>query len=92
MGDGNPQEGAGPPAAGMGSPAQPVVAAHGAPVGDGSPQWRGRTGWGDRECSLAGGRGSWCACGGWQPPMVPAHRLGGRGVQPSRRSLLTVRL
>ena len=67
----------------MGSPAQPVVAAHGALVGDGSPQWRGLTSSGDRESSPAGDRGSWCACGGWQPPMVWAHRLGGRGVLPN---------
>ena len=92
MRDGNPQEGAGPPAAGTGSPAQPVVAAHGAHVGDGIPQWRRPTGLGDGESSPAGGRNSLCACGGWQPPMARAHRLGGRGVQPNRWSQFTMRL
>ena len=58
--------------------------------GDGSPQWCGLRGGGDGESSQVSGCSSWCACGGWQPPMARAHRLGGRGVQPSRWSHLTV--
>ena len=73
-------DGAGTQAGVTGSPAQPVVAALSAPVGDGCPQWCRLTGWGDRESSPAGGRSSRCTCGGWQPPMVQAHRLEGQGV------------
>ena len=81
-------------ARGTGSPAQPVVAAHGAPVGDGIPQWRGVTGWGDRESSPTDGCSSRCASVGWQPPMAQSYGLGGggRGVQPNRWSQLVVRL
>ena len=59
-----------------------MVAAHGVPVGDGSPPCRGLTGW---ESSPAGGYMSRCTCGQLQPRMAPAHRLGGTGspVQPS---------
>ena len=52
--------GTGPQARGTGSSAQPVVAAEGAPKGDGSPQRRGPTRWGDGEFSEAGGRSSRC--------------------------------
>ena len=65
---------------------QPVVAAHGARVGDGSPQWCGPTGSGDGESSPTGRCSSWCAYEGWQPTMARAHRVGGRGVQPKERS------
>ena len=43
--------------------AEPVVAAHSAREGDGSPQWHRLTGWGDRESSPAGGCSSPCVCG-----------------------------
>ena len=72
--------GAGSHARGTGSVAQLVIAAHGVPVADGNPQWRGLTGRGDGECNPTGGCSSWHTCWGWQPPMVQAHRLGGRGV------------
>ena len=55
----------GPRAGETGCSAQALVTAHGAPVGNGSPQWRGLTGWGDEESNPAGGRSSRCACGGW---------------------------
>ena len=63
-------------ARGMGSTAKAVVAAHGAPVGGGSPYWRGLTGWGDGESSPVGGRTSRCACGGWQPVMAARDGAG----------------
>ena len=84
--------GAGSQAERAGSPVQSLVAAYGAPVGDGSPQWHRSTGLGDGEFSPAAGRSSRCACGGWQPPMEQAQRLGGRGVQLSGWSQLTMRL
>ena len=81
---------AGPMAGRTGSRAEPVVAADGAPVGDGLPQSRRLTGWGDAESSPAGRCSSWCACGEWQPPMARAHGPWGQGVHPSRWSQLTV--
>ena len=75
-----------------GRPAQLVVAAHGAPMGDGSPHWCKLTGWEYGESSPASGCSSPCARGGWQPPMVHAHRVGGRGDQPSRWLQLSVHL
>ena len=39
----------GPLAGGTGSPTHSVVAAFGAPLGDGGPKQRGQTGWGDRD-------------------------------------------
>ena len=39
---------------------------------------------GDRVSNAAGGRSLWCAYAGWLPLMARSHRLGGRGVQPSR--------
>ena len=71
----------------MGSPTQPaIVAAHDAPVGNGSPWWRKLAILRDEESSIAGGRSSWCNCGGWRPAMARAHSLGGRGVKPNRWS------
>ena len=84
--------GVGSQAWGTGSPAQPVVAAHGALVGDCSPQWHGLTGWGDGEASPTGGCSLRCARGGWQPPMVRGHRLGAWEVQFSQWSQPTERL
>ena len=46
---------------GTGRPAQSVAAAHGAPEGGGSPQWRGLIGSGAEESSPTGGRKSRCA-------------------------------
>ena len=84
--------GAGPLAGGTGSPAQLVVAAYGAPWGDGSPQMA-RAQW-------LGGRGVMPSR--WslpverlrrsQPPMSWAHWLGGQGVLPSWWSLPMERL
>ena len=68
--------------------ARSVVAAYGAPPGDGSPQWCGPINLGDVESWLLDGRCLWSACVGWQPPMTRAHGFGGRGVPLCRRSLV----
>ena len=83
--------GAGSQSGGTESPAPPVLAAHGALVGDGSPLLHGLTGSRNGESKPAGRRSSQCACGGWRPPMARAHKLGERGDQPSQWSQLTVR-
>ena len=80
--------GTSPRTGGTGTPAQSVVAAYGAPLGDLSPQRRVPTGGGG-----GGGGGSypvvgrcrlWGACGGWRPPTARTHWLGGRGGLPRR--------
>ena len=73
---------AGPLAGETGSRAQAVVTAYGAPTGDGSPQRRGSTGWGDGKSCPATGRCLWSAYRGWQPPTSRTHWLGGRRVMP----------
>ena len=79
--------GEGPPVGVTGSLAQEAVAAYEAPAGDGRPHCRGPTSWGDGESCPGGGRCLWSACGGRQAPLAWAHKLGGRGVLPRRRSL-----
>ena len=66
-------------ARGTGSPAQPVVAAHGAPEGGWLPLRRGLTGRGGGESTLARGCSSRCAFGACLPLMARAHSLGGTG-------------
>ena len=61
-------------------------------MGDGCPQRPGPTNWGDGESCPRGGWCLWSACGGWLPPSAQAHRLGGRGLMPRRRSLPEERL
>ena len=72
--------GPGPPAWGMGSPAQAAVGAHRVPVGDGSPLRPGPTSLGDGEVCPSGSRCPQGACGGRQPPAARAHQLGGWGL------------
>ena len=74
------------------NPPQSRQLAHGAPMGDGSFQWRGLIGLGARGSSHASGPSPQCTCGGWQRPMARAHRRRGQEVQPSQWSQLTVRL
>ena len=56
--------GLGPPAEGMGSPAQAAVGAYGGPAGHGSSQRPGPTSLGDGESCPGGGRCLWKACRG----------------------------
>ena len=67
-------------------------AAYAAPMGDGSPQQRGPTGWGDAEVCPGVCRCLRSAYGGWRPPAARAHRLRGRGVFSRRWSLPKQRL
>ena len=76
------------PTGGTGCPALAVVAARRAPAGDGIPDGRRSTAWGDGVACSGGGRCMETACEGRHLPLARDHRLGGWGVPLRRQSLI----